>query len=186
MRNIGGGVIVNQAKGTSGEQPARPPRHKPVCRQALEVEAQLHGFGPRGHVVRPAERGKEVVQRNFIRQVDDREAQAPFVPVAVEEVVIAHAGIKQAARGDPLRIVIVIFFADPWDLDVDGSQPCGIACRQCGSRGARSSQLAVARESRLKLLIGSQRQSCEVVHESHLARGNIGASMRCPKIVHRG
>jgi hypothetical protein len=169
--------MVNQEKSTSEERHARPPRPQCAGRRALEVEAQLHCFGARGHVVRAAECGKEIVQRHFVGQVDDREAQAPLVPVTMEKVVIAHAGIKQAARLDALRIVVVIFLADAWDLDVDGSEPRCVACRQCRPRGAWSSKLAVACESRLKLLIGSQRQSREVVHESHLAGGNIGASV---------
>jgi hypothetical protein len=59
--------MVNQEKSTSGESHARPPRHKSVCRQALEVEPQLHGFGARRDVVRPSKRGKEVVQRLLVR-----------------------------------------------------------------------------------------------------------------------
>ena len=90
------------------DEQTHPPRRRLVL-LPLEVEAHFRRIASRRDVVSPAERGKEVVQGNFIRQVDDREAQAPFVTVAVEEVVIAHAGIKQAARGDALRIVIVIF-----------------------------------------------------------------------------
>jgi hypothetical protein len=121
---------------------------------ALEVEAQLHGFATRGDVVRPAECGEEVVQRHFISQVDDREAQAPFVTVTVEEVVGAHAGIKQVSRGDALRIVIVVFLPGRGYLDVNGSEGRRRAGGKRRPRGAGSGKLAVAGESRLKLLIG--------------------------------
>src|SRR5579864_2731566 len=77
----------------------------------LEVEAELHGFGSRRDVVRPAERGEEVVQRHLVRQVDDREAQTPLVTVTVEEVISAHAGIKQIPWCNPLRVVVVVFLA---------------------------------------------------------------------------
>jgi hypothetical protein len=38
--------------------------------------------------VRPAERGKEVVERVHVRDVDGGELQAPFVAVTAEEVAI--------------------------------------------------------------------------------------------------
>ncbi len=56
--------------------------------------------------MRAAERGEEVVQRHFVRKIDDREAQAPLVAVTVEEVVSAHAGIEQISRGNALWIVV--------------------------------------------------------------------------------
>jgi hypothetical protein len=74
---------------------------------SLEVEAELYGLGSWRHVVRPAERREEVVKRCLVRQIDDREAQAPLVAVSVEEVVSSRAGVEQAARRDALRIVVV-------------------------------------------------------------------------------
>ena len=44
--------------------------------------------------MRAAERGQVVVEGFFIRYVDHRDASAPFVPVAAEEVVVAHGEIK--------------------------------------------------------------------------------------------
>ena len=74
----------------------------------LEVEAELRSVRPRRNKVRSAERGQEIVQRGLVCQVDDREAQAPLVVVAVEKVIIAHAGIEQVTRSDARRIVIVV------------------------------------------------------------------------------
>ena len=68
----------------------------------LEVEAQLHGFRARCHKVRAAERGQKIVERLFVRQVDHREAQAPLVAIAVEQVVIPTAisnKLRAAMRG---------------------------------------------------------------------------------------
>jgi len=63
-----------------------------------------------------AESRKKVVQRNFVRQIDDREADAPPVAVTVEEIVVPYGEIKQAARLDALRIVVVIFGKWRWYL----------------------------------------------------------------------
>lgn len=76
-----------------------------VC---LEVEGELNGFGSRRDEVRPAERGEEVVQGGLVRQVDDRQAQAPLIAVAVEQVVIAHAGVKQVAWSNAGWIVVLV------------------------------------------------------------------------------
>ena len=83
----------------------------------LKVEAQLHRLRPRRHVVRAAEGGKEVVERHFVGQVDDREAQAPFVAITVEQVVVANGNIKQVSWSDALWVVVVIFLSRCWYFD---------------------------------------------------------------------
>ena len=75
----------------------------------LEMKAEFRRVAARRHKVRSTERRQEVIKRGLIRQVDDREAQAPLVVVAMEKVVISHAGVEQVAWSDPRRIVIVIF-----------------------------------------------------------------------------
>src|SRR6266852_5618605 len=79
-----------------------------MFRAVLEVEAEFGRVRPRCHKMRSAEGGKEIVESHLIGQVDGREAQAPFVAVAMEEVIISHAGIEQVARVDARRIVVVI------------------------------------------------------------------------------
>ena len=44
--------------------------------------------------MRAAERGEEVVEGIFIREVDDREAGTSPVLVAMEEVIFAHGEIE--------------------------------------------------------------------------------------------
>ena len=83
----------------------------------LEMEAQLHGFGARRDIMRAAECGEEVIKRGLVGQIDHREAQAPFVTVAMKEIVLANAGVEQAARSDALRIVIVVFLSGRGYLD---------------------------------------------------------------------
>jgi len=79
-----------------------------MFRAVLEVEAQFDRIRPRGHKMRSAESGQEIVERHLVGQVDGRKSQAPLVTVAMEEVVVPNAGIEQVARVDARRIVIVI------------------------------------------------------------------------------
>ena len=74
----------------------------------LEMKAEFYGFSAWRDIVRPAEGGVEIVECFFIGQIDDREAQAPLVAVAVEQVVVAERQVEQAPRLDALWIVIVI------------------------------------------------------------------------------
>ena len=85
----------------------------------LEVEAHFCGVRPRCDEMRATERGQEVVQRGLVRQVYDREPEAPLVTVTMEQVIIAHAGVKQMAWCHTRRIVIVIFRS--WSRDFE---PC--------------------------------------------------------------
>ena len=61
----------------------------------LEVEADLAGYGTRRDVVRAAEGREEVVEHVIVRQVDYGEAHTPFVPIAVEQIVVADGEVKQ-------------------------------------------------------------------------------------------
>jgi len=112
--------------------------------------------------MRSAERGKKIVQRHLVGQVDGREPQAPLVTVAMEEVVIANAGIEQVARVDARRIVIVIL--GTWCRYLGRSTPY-----RDGSHvpsGALSVEVsAAAEEPGLYLLVCGE--SCEI----HRRRG---------------
>ncbi len=72
------------------------------------MEAQLNCLRARGYEVRPAERRQKVVRGRFVGQVDDRKTQTPLVPVTVEEVVIAHAGVKQVAGFDARGVAVYV------------------------------------------------------------------------------
>src|SRR5579872_2786007 len=100
------------------------------------MEAQLRRVCPWRDIVRPAEGGEEVIQRLAIGQVDYGEAQAPFITVAAEQVVLADAGVEQVAGGDSLRIVVVVFLAYAGDFDEAGTQAGRVAGSQRGTRGA--------------------------------------------------
>ena len=63
------------------------------------MEADLPRDSTRRDVVRPAERGKEVVENVVVRKVDDRETGAPLVTVAVEEIVVSQGGLLGAGAG---------------------------------------------------------------------------------------
>ncbi len=78
-------------------------------RHPSEVEPELRRQRARRHIVRPAEGRKKVIQRRFVGYVDGGKRKTPFVMVAFEQVIVAHRNIKQVARRDARRIVIVIF-----------------------------------------------------------------------------
>src|SRR5579871_4666702 len=67
--------------------PGTRDRRQPVS-YGLEVEAQLRRIGARRDIMSAAESGKEIVDRNFIGNVDCGKPQAPFVPVSLKQVVV--------------------------------------------------------------------------------------------------
>jgi hypothetical protein len=91
-----------------------PTPHTP---SASEVEAEFYRFGARRNVVRAAKRGKEIIEHYFVRQVDDRETQAPLVAISVKQIVVADAGIEEVPRQHALRIVVIIFRT--WRRDLE-------------------------------------------------------------------
>jgi hypothetical protein len=58
------------------------------------METEFHGFRARRNEMRSAESGKEIVKSGFVRQVDDRETQAPLVSVATEKIILANADVE--------------------------------------------------------------------------------------------
>src|SRR5260221_11001552 len=74
----------------------------------LKVETELDGFRARRNEMRSAERGQEIVHRGFVRQVDDRETQTPFVSVAVKEIILANAHIEQVAGFDARWVAVQV------------------------------------------------------------------------------
>jgi len=62
----------------------------PLHSGMLKVKAQLCRVRARRHIVRSAERRKEVVQGFLVGDVDRRQSQAPAIPVALEQVVVAN------------------------------------------------------------------------------------------------
>ena len=90
--------------------------------QVLEVEADFAGEGTRGDVMGAAEGGEEVVEGVVVREVDDGETGAPFVAVAVKQVVVAEGHVEKIPRLDARGIVIVVLAAGSWDFDEVGSE----------------------------------------------------------------
>ena len=66
----------------------------PTGERQLKVETDLSGDGPRRHIVRAAECRKKVVERVFVRDVDDGQLRAHFVFIAVEQVVVSHVNVE--------------------------------------------------------------------------------------------
>ena len=83
----------------------------------LEVERYLTGQRAWRDVMRAAKGGEEVVERVFVRQINDGQLGAPFVFVAVKDVVMAQSQIEQAPVLNALWIVIIILFARCRNVD---------------------------------------------------------------------
>jgi hypothetical protein len=75
----------------------------------LEVEPELSRQRARRHIVRPAEGREEVIERQFVGDVDGGKRETPFVTFAFKLVVVAHRNIEQITRRNARRIVVVIF-----------------------------------------------------------------------------
>src|SRR5215470_18193458 len=88
-----------------------------VLDPALEVEAEFKRVGARRNEVCATERGEEVVQRFLIRQVDHREACAPAVTVALEQVVVAYRHVEKITRRNARRVGVVILSSRSRDAD---------------------------------------------------------------------
>src|SRR5580693_4785508 len=123
------------------------------------MEPYLRRQRARCHVVRPAERREEVIERHFVGDVDGGESQAPLVAVAAEQVVLAHGYVEQIAWGNSRRVVIVVLGSG----QRNGYVLRAVAC--CGTeirterrteRSRRCRKHAPAEESCLELLIRSK------------------------------
>src|SRR5581483_990873 len=122
-----------------------------------EVEPERAGHRAWRHVVRPAERGQEIVERHVVRQVDHFQPRAPLVFVAMEKIVVTDCDIEQVARLNPLRGVVVILGSRLRDLQKNRSETRGSAGSQSRSQGIRSGGFAVARQAGFEFLVGGQR-----------------------------
>ena len=89
----------------------------PPGRQMSEVESQLGGDRSRGYVVGPTERREEIVESEMISEIDDRDLATPSVFVSVEQVVMPNRQIKQMARSNAWRILVIIFRTRRRNLD---------------------------------------------------------------------
>ena len=58
--------------------------------------------------MRPAECGEKVVQHIVIRQIDHRDAGAPYEPVTVKQVIVADGNIEKIACLDTSGVVVVV------------------------------------------------------------------------------
>src|ERR1700733_3936537 len=121
----------------------------------LEVETNLCRHGARRNVVGSAEGGEEVVQRVLVGDVDGSQAETPFVPVAIEEVVLADGGVEQAPFRNARRVMVVVFRV--WRRNGNElRRELGGKARSSGDSHVWSCLDAVARQTGLELLIRSK------------------------------
>ena len=67
--------------------------------------------------MRPAEGRQKVIECDLVGQVDGSQTQTPFIPIAAEEIIVAHRHIKQIPRFNAGRIEIVILGTQSGDVD---------------------------------------------------------------------
>src|ERR1700735_73224 len=133
--------------------------------RSLEVETDGPSDRARRDVMRAAEGGKEVVEREVVGQVDHFHASAELVAIVmeVEDVVVANGQIKQATRSDARWMTIVVLGVRPRYLNQRGTElRCEAGIRQ---RHCRGSALAAAEEAGLEFLVGSERIAEGVFHQ---------------------
>ena len=80
----------------------------PLSRRGLEVKAKLSSERTRRDVMRPAEGGKEVVQRVFVGQVDRGKLETHLVLIAAEDVVVPDGNVEKATRRDTRWVLVVV------------------------------------------------------------------------------
>jgi len=66
-----------------------------ASRSKVEVEGPSNGA--RGHIVGSAEGRQEVIQGFLVGQVHDGQTGAPFVLIAVEQIIVPNGKLKQVA-----------------------------------------------------------------------------------------
>ena len=88
-----------------------------ILHTTLEVKSHLRRRCSRRHVVRATERRDKVVERYFVRKVDDGQLSAPFAFVAMEEIVVPDREIEQVTVSNPRRILVIIFSSRRRNLD---------------------------------------------------------------------
>lgn len=133
--------------------------------RTLEVETDGASDCARRDVMRAAEGGKEVVEREVVGQVDHFHASAELVAIVmeVEDVVVAKGQIEQAPRSNARWMTIVVLGVRPRHLNQRGTElRCEAGIRQ---RCRRRSMLAAAEEARLEFLVSTERIAEGVFHQ---------------------
>src|SRR6202046_982438 len=133
--------------------------------RTLEVETDGARDRTRRDIVRAAEGGKEVVEREVVGQVNHFHASAELVAVVVEveDVIVANGEIKQVPRSDAGWMTIVVLGVRPRHLNQRGTElRCEARIRQ---RRRRRRVLIAAEEARLEFLVGTQRIAEGVFHQ---------------------
>lgn len=77
--------------------------------------------------MRATEGGKEVVERVLVGDVDGGEVEVSFVVVGMEDVRLADGYVEETARGDSLRVLVVVASVGCGDVDEVGRELIGRA-----------------------------------------------------------
>src|ERR1035437_3581027 len=171
----------------AAEGPASPSMISTRNEPRLEVIRQFAGDGARADVVRPRERGEEVVERVLVADVDDGERRGEGALVgslAVQQVVLADGQVEQVARRDAGWVVVVVLGVGSGVREQRRGKlrtQARVRERPVG-RGAD----AGARETGLGLLIGGELRSGGILKEDcrlTVKRGGLWTVVRSERAV---
>ena len=81
----------------------------------LERNSRLYLKSARCHEVRAAEGRKEIVQRDFVRDVDSGESERHLRVFSTEKILGTHTEVEQVARRNPGRIGVVVLSTIRWN-----------------------------------------------------------------------
>ena len=126
-----------------------------------------------------AKRREEVIEGLFIQQINHLNSSAPFVPVAVKNIVMSQCDVKQVALLNSLWIVVVVLGERCGYLNQVGGELVRGARIEAGKSGYPGpdgcgwrSFHAAAGKPRLELLISGEGQSADVVLQEYVTLRN--------------
>ena len=65
--------------------------------------------------MRSTKRGKKVIQGILVGDIDGRHVEVYLVTIGMEEVVLASGDVKQIARRNARRVLVVVLRARRWN-----------------------------------------------------------------------
>src|ERR1700756_782014 len=108
----------------------------------------------RSHVMRSAKRREEVIECVLVGDVHARQAQAPSVPITVEDVVFSNGSVEEIAWLDARWILVIVLRPRGWNFHQVGCKLRSRARTRQRCRGCCAD--AAAHETGLELLICCQ------------------------------
>src|SRR5579862_2779843 len=104
---------INPPTKKRGQRRSDPAALEVFCESATkpvsEVEAKRCGDRAWRHIMCSAECRQEVIEHVIVCQIDECDLGAPFVPLAMKQVVMTDGEVEEVSGCNARRIVIVVF-----------------------------------------------------------------------------